>query len=64
MLAPALATMLCVITTDALLDAETAQKALEVACAKTFNRLDSDGCMSTNDTVILLASGESGKAPS
>ncbi|MDU4028323.1 MAG: bifunctional glutamate N-acetyltransferase/amino-acid acetyltransferase ArgJ [Varibaculum cambriense] len=64
MLAPALATMLCVITTDALLDAETAQKALELACAKTFNRLDSDGCMSTNDTVLLLASGESGIVPS
>lgn len=64
MLAPALATMLCVITTDALLDAETAQKALELACAKTFNRLDSDGCMSTNDTVLLLASGESGTIPS
>jgi glutamate N-acetyltransferase/amino-acid N-acetyltransferase len=60
MLAPGLATMLVVITTDASLDNATAQASLEAAVAQTFNRIDSDGCMSTNDTVILLASGASG----
>ena len=64
MLNPALATMLVVITTDASLDASTAQAALETAVETTFNRLDSDGCMSTNDTVLLLASGASGATPS
>ncbi|QOX81215.1 bifunctional glutamate N-acetyltransferase/amino-acid acetyltransferase ArgJ [Nanchangia anserum] len=63
MLAPGLATMLVVITTDADVDAAVAQTALAEACRTTFNRLDSDGCMSTNDTVILLASGASGRTP-
>jgi len=63
MLAPGLATMLVVVTTDATLTSEAAQAALEEACAVTFNRIDSDGCMSTNDTVILLASGASGVVP-
>lgn len=60
MLAPALATMLVVITTDAAVDAELATKALRSATAASFDRLDSDGCQSTNDTVLLLASGASG----
>ncbi|WP_248259269.1 bifunctional glutamate N-acetyltransferase/amino-acid acetyltransferase ArgJ [Georgenia sp. EYE_87] len=64
MLAPGLATMLCVLTTDALVDAEDADAALRAATAVTFDRVDSDGCMSTNDTVVLLASGASGVAPS
>jgi len=60
MLAPGLATMLCVLTTDAVVTAEDAGAALRSATATTFDRIDSDGCMSTNDTVILLASGASG----
>jgi glutamate N-acetyltransferase/amino-acid N-acetyltransferase len=64
MLAPALATMLVVLTTDADVDAETCERALRSACRVTFDRLDSDGCMSTNDTVVLLASGASGTRPS
>jgi glutamate N-acetyltransferase/amino-acid N-acetyltransferase len=60
MLAPGLATMLSVLTTDAVVDAETADAALRAATRTTFDRVDSDGCMSTNDTVILLASGASG----
>jgi glutamate N-acetyltransferase/amino-acid N-acetyltransferase len=64
MLAPALATMLCVITTDADVDAATLDRILRGACAVTFDRLDTDGCMSTNDTVLLLASGASGVRPS
>lgn len=60
MLNPALATMLVVVTTDAVIDAGLAQAALTEAVRTTFNRLDSDGCMSTNDTVILMASGASG----
>jgi len=60
MLAPGLATMLCVVTTDAAVDAATADAALRAATAVTFDRVDSDGCMSTNDTVVLLASGASG----
>ena len=60
MLAPGLATMLVVLTTDAVADASTLDTALRAATAKTFDRLDSDGCMSTNDTVLLLASGASG----
>ncbi|KLN32940.1 N-acetylglutamate synthase [Cellulosimicrobium funkei] len=60
MLAPGLATMLCVLTTDAVVDAATADAALRAATRTTFDRVDSDGCMSTNDTVILLASGASG----
>ena len=63
MLNPALATMLVVLTTDAVVDATLAGSALTEAVRTTFNRLDSDGCMSTNDTVILLASGASGVAP-
>ena len=60
MLAPQLATMLVVVTTDADVDAETADAALRTATATTFDRVDSDACMSTNDTVLLLASGASG----
>ena len=60
MLAPGLATMLCVLTTDAVTDAATLDAALRAATAVTFDRVDSDGCMSTNDTVVLLASGASG----
>jgi glutamate N-acetyltransferase/amino-acid N-acetyltransferase len=63
MLAPGLATMLVVLTTDADLDAATLDKALRDATRQTFDRVDSDGCMSTNDTVLLLASGASGIAP-
>lgn len=63
MLAPELATMLVVLTTDASLDPVQARKALEAAMDLSFNRIDSDGCMSTNDTVILLANGASGIAP-
>ncbi|WP_327261629.1 bifunctional glutamate N-acetyltransferase/amino-acid acetyltransferase ArgJ [Streptomyces sp. NBC_01232] len=63
MLAPGLATMLVVITTDADLDSATLDKALRAATRTTFDRVDSDGCMSTNDTVLLLASGASGQVP-
>jgi glutamate N-acetyltransferase/amino-acid N-acetyltransferase len=63
MLAPALATMLCVLTTDAEADADVLAAALRSATSRTFDRLDSDGCMSTNDTVLLLASGASGARP-
>jgi len=63
MLAPALATMLVVITTDADVDSATADAALRAATALTFDRLDSDGCQSTNDTVLLMASGASGVTP-
>ncbi|MFD8557099.1 bifunctional glutamate N-acetyltransferase/amino-acid acetyltransferase ArgJ [Streptosporangium canum] len=63
MLAPALATMLCVITTDADVPAEQLDEVLRRATAVTFDRLDADGCMSTNDTVLLLASGASGVTP-
>jgi glutamate N-acetyltransferase / amino-acid N-acetyltransferase len=63
MLAPALATMLVILTTDAVADAGELDVALRSATAKTFDRLDSDGCMSTNDTVLLLASGASGVHP-
>ena len=63
MLAPGLATMLVVITTDALLDDEVLDRALRSATAKSFDRLDSDGCMSTNDQVTLLASGASAVTP-
>lgn len=63
MLAPGMATMLSVITTDANISAELAVQALKQAVATTFNRVDSDGCMSTNDTVILMASGASGVTP-
>jgi glutamate N-acetyltransferase / amino-acid N-acetyltransferase len=63
MLAPGLATMLVVLTTDAVTDPSTLDSALRGATRLTFDRLDSDGCMSTNDTVLLLASGGSGVSP-
>jgi glutamate N-acetyltransferase / amino-acid N-acetyltransferase len=63
MLAPGLATMLGVLTTDADLPVSTLDGALRAATARTLDRVDSDGCMSTNDTVLLLASGASGVAP-
>jgi glutamate N-acetyltransferase/amino-acid N-acetyltransferase len=63
MLEPALATMLVVLTTDADLTASDLDKALRGSVRTTFDRLDSDGCMSTNDTVLLLASGASGVRP-
>jgi glutamate N-acetyltransferase/amino-acid N-acetyltransferase len=63
MLAPALATMLVVLTTDADVTAEECDRALRAATRSTFDRLDSDGCQSTNDTVALLASGASGTKP-
>ncbi|GAA1905773.1 bifunctional glutamate N-acetyltransferase/amino-acid acetyltransferase ArgJ [Lapillicoccus jejuensis] len=63
MLAPALATMLVVVTTDAVADPAALDAALRAATAVTFDRVDSDGCMSTNDTVLLLASGASGVTP-
>ncbi|MEU0125235.1 bifunctional glutamate N-acetyltransferase/amino-acid acetyltransferase ArgJ [Streptomyces albidoflavus] len=63
MLAPSLATMLVVLTTDADLDSDTLDRVLRGATRTTFDRIDSDACMSTNDTVLLLASGASGKVP-
>ena len=63
MLAPGLATMLVVITTDAVLDSAQADAALRAATGRTFDRLDSDGCMSTNDQVTLMVSGASGVTP-
>jgi glutamate N-acetyltransferase/amino-acid N-acetyltransferase len=63
MLAPALATMLVFITTDAELEPDQADAALRAATRTTFDRLDSDGCQSTNDTVLLMASGASGERP-
>ena len=60
MLAPALATMLCVVTTDAVVPAADADAALRAATRVTFDRVDSDGAMSTSDTVVLMASGASG----
>jgi glutamate N-acetyltransferase / amino-acid N-acetyltransferase len=64
MLAPGLATMLVVLTTDAVAAPAALDSALRAATARTFDRVDSDGCMSTNDTVLLLASGASGVQPS
>jgi len=64
MLAPSLATMLVVLTTDAVADAAALDTALKRAAALTFDRLDVDGSCSTNDTVLLLASGASEIAPS
>ncbi|MGC5054770.1 bifunctional glutamate N-acetyltransferase/amino-acid acetyltransferase ArgJ [Micromonospora sp. DT48] len=64
MLAPGMATMLCVLTTDAVAGPETLDAVLRAATRVTFDRVDSDGCMSTNDTVLLLASGASGVTPS
>jgi glutamate N-acetyltransferase / amino-acid N-acetyltransferase len=63
MLAPALATMLCVVTTDADLPPADLDAALREATRTSFDRIDTDGCMSTNDTVLLLASGASGVQP-
>ena len=60
MLAPGLATMLVVLTTDALVEPGDLAGVLRGATSKTFDRVDSDGCMSTNDTVLALASGASG----
>ena len=63
MLAPSLATMLCVLTTDAADEPAALDRALRQAGPRTFDRLDIDGCCSTNDTVLLLASGASGVKP-
>ena len=63
MLAPGLATMLSVITTDADLPADVLDRTLRQAVEVTFDRVDTDGCMSTNDTVLLLASGATGVVP-
>ncbi|WP_406128751.1 bifunctional glutamate N-acetyltransferase/amino-acid acetyltransferase ArgJ [Streptomyces sp. NBC_00989] len=63
MLAPGLATMLVVLTTDADVSSDALDKALRAATRTTFDRVDSDGCMSTNDTVLLLASGASQVTP-
>jgi glutamate N-acetyltransferase/amino-acid N-acetyltransferase len=63
MLAPGLATMLVVLTTDAAVDSEGLDRALRGATRVTFDRVDSDGCMSTNDTVLLLASGAADVTP-
>jgi len=60
MLAPALATMLVVLTTDAVVEQVDLAAALRAATAVSFDRIDSDACMSTNDTVVVLASGASG----
>lgn len=64
MMAPSLATMLCVITTDAVADSTALDEALRKAAALTFDRLDVDGSCSTNDTVLLLSSGASAITPS
>lgn len=63
MIAPGMATMLVVITTDAVVNAEALHRHLVAAADRTVNRLDVDGCMSTNDTVVLLSSGASGVTP-
>jgi len=63
MLAPALATMLVVVTTDAVTHPQEMGLVLRAATAVSFDRIDSDGCMSTNDTVLLMASGASGVKP-
>jgi glutamate N-acetyltransferase / amino-acid N-acetyltransferase len=63
MLAPGLATMLVVLTTDAIVDQDLLHDQLENACSRSFDRIDSDGCMSTNDAVILMSSGASGVRP-
>jgi glutamate N-acetyltransferase/amino-acid N-acetyltransferase len=64
MLAPSLATMLVVLTTDAVADPDVLQRALKTATAVSFERVDSDGCLSTNDTVLVMANGASGVTPS
>ncbi|HJQ89781.1 MAG TPA: bifunctional ornithine acetyltransferase/N-acetylglutamate synthase, partial [Propionibacteriaceae bacterium] len=63
MLAPGLATMLVILTTDAIVDQELLHDQLASACHRSFDRIDSDGCMSTNDAVILMSSGASGVRP-
>jgi glutamate N-acetyltransferase/amino-acid N-acetyltransferase len=63
MLAPSLATMLVVLTTDAVVPAEVLAPALKTAASLSFERVDSDGCLSTNDTVLVMASGASGVTP-
>jgi glutamate N-acetyltransferase/amino-acid N-acetyltransferase len=63
MLAPGLATMLVVLTTDAIVDQDLLRDQLASACSRSFDRIDSDGCMSTNDSVILMSSGGSGLRP-
>jgi glutamate N-acetyltransferase/amino-acid N-acetyltransferase len=63
MLAPGLATMLVVLTTDAVVDQDLLHDQLASACSRSFDRIDSDGCMSTNDAVILMSSGASGVRP-
>jgi glutamate N-acetyltransferase/amino-acid N-acetyltransferase len=63
MIAPQLATMICVLTTDAVVTPEQAQAAIKAATSTSFDRIDVDGCMSTNDTVLLMASGASGVSP-
>jgi glutamate N-acetyltransferase/amino-acid N-acetyltransferase len=63
MLAPGLATMLVVLATDAVVDSDQLRDQLADACRQSFERIDSDGCMSTNDTVILMSSGASGIRP-
>ena len=63
MLAPGLATMLVVLTTDAVVDSEQLHDQLASACRRSFERIDSDGCMSTNDTVIVMSSGASDVRP-
>ncbi|HEU4909787.1 MAG TPA: bifunctional glutamate N-acetyltransferase/amino-acid acetyltransferase ArgJ [Propionibacteriaceae bacterium] len=63
MLAPGLATMLVVLTTDAVVDPDQLHDQLASACRRSFERIDSDGCMSTNDTVIVMSSGASGVRP-
>ena len=60
MLAPAMATMLSVVMTDAAVDPDEATEVFERAVELTYNRIDSDGCTSTNDTVVFMASGASG----
>ncbi|WP_138731749.1 bifunctional glutamate N-acetyltransferase/amino-acid acetyltransferase ArgJ [Modestobacter excelsi] len=64
MLAPSLATMLVVLTTDAVVDAAVLEPALRAATGASFERVDSDGCLSTNDTVVVMANGASGVTPS
>jgi glutamate N-acetyltransferase/amino-acid N-acetyltransferase len=64
MLAPSLATMLVVLTVDATADPDVLQRALKTATSVSFERVDSDGCLSTNDTVIALANGAGGATPS
>ena len=64
MLAPGMATMLVVLTTDAVVDPDQLHDQLAKACRHSFERIDSDGCMSTNDTVIVMSSGASGVRPS